>query len=87
MQNALANSTATHDKLPADGDKLAAGTWLRRLYKGRPLEVKVLAQGFEYEGRIYASLSALAKTITGSHCSGRRFFGLQQREAVRGGQS
>src|SRR5262245_30065070 len=47
---------------------LAPGTVLTRPYKGRTLLVKVLSQGFEHEGRVYSSLSALAKAITGSHC-------------------
>ena len=53
-----------------------AGTILTRLYKGTTLHVRVLEQGFVYEGTIYPSLSAVAKAITGSHCSGYRFFRL-----------
>ena len=53
-----------------------AGTLLTRLYKGTTLHVRVLEQGFVYEGTIYPSLSAVAKAITGSHCSGHRFFHL-----------
>ena len=52
------------------------GTVLTREYKGRTLNVTVLADGFEYEGEVYASLSGLAKKITGSHTSGYLFFGL-----------
>jgi Protein of unknown function (DUF2924) len=53
-----------------------AGTLLTRLYKGTTLHVRVLEQGFVYEGTIYPSLSAVAKAITGSHCSGHLFFHL-----------
>jgi hypothetical protein len=53
-----------------------AGTILTRLYKGTTLHVRVLEQGFVYEGTIYPSLSAVAKAITGSHCSGYLFFRL-----------
>ena len=52
------------------------GTVLRRKYKGGVLEVKVLADGFEFEGERYGSLSAVAKAATGSHCNGFAFFGL-----------
>ena len=38
------------------------------------LQVKVLAEGFEYQGQVYPSLSAAAKAITGSHCNGFLFF-------------
>lgn len=52
------------------------GTLLTRLYKGRQIQVQVLAQGFEYEGTVYSSLSAVATAITGSHLNGYRFFHL-----------
>jgi hypothetical protein len=52
------------------------GTILVRRYKGRELEVTVLDHGFEYEGRVFATLSAVAKAITGSHWNGYQFFRL-----------
>jgi hypothetical protein len=59
-----------------------AGTILRRPYKGQVLEVKILEQGCQFEGRVYRSLSAVAKAITGSHCSGFLFFRLAQKGAA-----
>jgi hypothetical protein len=53
-----------------------AGTVLTRLYKGETLHVKVLEHGVSFDGTIYTSLSAVAKAITGSHCSGNLFFKL-----------
>jgi hypothetical protein len=50
------------------------GTVLSRPYKGEEVRVMVLAQGFEYQGRAYKSLSAVAKAVTGSHCNGYLFF-------------
>ena len=38
---------------------------------------KVLADGFEYLGERYRSLTAVAKAVTGSHMNGFRFFGLE----------
>jgi hypothetical protein len=55
-----------------------AGTILTRPYKGETLQVRVLRDGLEFEGTVYPSLSAVAKAITGSHCSGYRFFCLTQ---------
>jgi hypothetical protein len=52
------------------------GSILTRPYKGETLQVKVLPQGFEYEGEVYKSLSAVAKAITGSHINGYLFFRL-----------
>ncbi len=49
---------------------------ITRRYKGQLIQVRVLADGFEYLGERYRSLSAIAKQITGSHCSGNRFFQL-----------
>ena len=54
-----------------------AGTAITRRYKGRTISVIVLADGFEYDGERYKSLSAVAKAITGSHINGFRFFGLE----------
>lgn len=52
------------------------GAAITRKYKGRAIAVTVLADGFEYVGERYASLTAVAKAITGSHINGFRFFGL-----------
>ena len=52
------------------------GMLLTRRYKGQLIQVRVLADGFDYLGERYRSLSAIAKQITGSHCSGNRFFQL-----------
>jgi hypothetical protein len=52
------------------------GTVLAREYKGETVRVTVLPDGFEYEGEVYSSLSAVAKAITGSHTSGFLFFRL-----------
>ncbi len=37
---------------------------------------------FEWNGEVYRSLSAIAKAVTGSHCSGVAFFGLSNRKEV-----
>jgi hypothetical protein len=54
------------------------GTVLTRRYKGQVLQVRVLREGFEYDGQVYRSLSAVAKQITGSHCNGFLFFRVGQ---------
>ena len=62
---------------------LLPGTTLTRVYKGDTLEVTVLADGFQYEGQIYRSLSAVAKAITGTHTSGSLFFRLNGQGGTR----
>jgi hypothetical protein len=52
------------------------GTVIARAYRGQIVEVTVLARGFQYEGRVYRSLSAVAKAVTGKHWNGYHFFGL-----------
>jgi hypothetical protein len=54
----------------------APGTAIIKRYKGRKIDVLVLANGFEYEGRLYKTLTAVAGAVTGTHCNGFRFFGL-----------
>ncbi|MBI3865534.1 MAG: DUF2924 domain-containing protein [Planctomycetia bacterium] len=56
----------------------APGSLITREYKGQTLHVAVRDDGFEFEGEIYKSLSALAKKITGTHTSGFLFFRLGQ---------
>jgi hypothetical protein len=52
------------------------GTVLRREYKGRSIQVTVLPDGFQYDGQVFRSLSAIAKEVTGAHWNGYHFFGL-----------
>ncbi len=53
------------------------GQTIRRLYKGRALHIRILPNGFEFEGTVYPSLSSVAKAITGSHTNGFLFFRIQ----------
>ena len=59
---------------PVDPRLPPPGTVLTRPYKGQLVQVQVLTDGFAYAGRVYLSLSAVAKAITGSHCNGYWFF-------------
>jgi hypothetical protein len=63
----------------AHRDQPVVGTRLVREWDGRRYEVTVVHGGFEFEGRRYRSLSAIAKTITGTHWNGPAFFGLRSR--------
>ena len=62
----------------ADNRLPQPGAVITRVYKGQMLRVEVLPAGFAYQGTVYASLSAVAKAITGSHCNGFLFFHLHQ---------
>jgi hypothetical protein len=45
---------------------------------GREHKVTVLVEGFEWEGRRYKSLSAVARAITGTRWNGLTFFGVKR---------
>jgi len=67
----ISQETPTKDKrLPIPG------TVITKEYKGANYQVKVLEKGFEYNGKIYKTLSAIAKEITGAHWNGYLFFNL-----------
>lgn len=57
---------------------LIPGSRLVREWNGRPYTVSVIEEGFVYKDKVWSSLSAIAKDITGAHWSGPRFFGLNK---------
>ncbi|MFM5953725.1 MAG: DUF2924 domain-containing protein [Novosphingobium sp.] len=59
--------------------KLTPGTRLVRDWHGVGHTIIVLADGFEYDGRHWKTLTAVAKAITGAHWNGPLFFGLTRR--------
>jgi hypothetical protein len=68
------------DRRPAQGRELPVlGTRLIREWNGERHEVTVVQGGFEYQGRRYRSLSAIATAITGTHWNGPAFFGLRSK--------
>ena len=71
-------SATTSIAPPHDARLPLAGTLLVKEFNGNTLVVKVLDEGFEYDGRRFTSLSAIAQEITGTKWNGFRFFGLLQ---------
>ena len=51
---------------------------IQRSYRGKQLVVTVRENGFEYNGRVYGSLSSVARQITGTRWNGFQFFGLTE---------
>jgi len=83
MLDALADEvdgTLTRKRQIIDPRNPVAGTKLIREWDGVAHTVTVLRDGFEWEGRRYKSLSAVARTITGTRWNGYRFFGLRERK-------
>ena len=59
--------------------KLTPGTRLVRDWHGVGHTVVVTEDGFDYDGKRWKSLTAIARAITGTHWNGPRFFGLTER--------
>jgi hypothetical protein len=76
-QQAADQQRSGHHTAPAI--RLKSGATLLRSWHGRTHTVQVLEEGYEHQGQRYASLSHIARTITGAHWSGPRFFGLTKR--------
>lgn len=69
---------AENIKLKSNILTIKAGTKLIREYQGINHEVLVLEKGYQYNGKIYKSLSAIANEITSSRWNGKVFFGLKK---------
>jgi Protein of unknown function (DUF2924) len=74
----LARSTALDREAAARAPmlRLKPGSKLMREWRGRTHTVLVLEDGFEHDGKRFASLTQIARAVTGTHWSGPRFFGL-----------
>lgn len=75
-ENAMPVGTSKR-KTKVAKDHPVVGTVLLREWRGKHYQVTTLRDGFEFEGRKYRSLSAIATAITGTHQSGVAFFGLK----------
>lgn len=78
-------TTALTEALPAKKSRprpsFKPGTRLVREWHGVTHTVVILADGVEWCGQRYRSLSVVAREITGAHWSGPRFFGLKETRA------
>ncbi|MCA9137972.1 MAG: DUF2924 domain-containing protein [Planctomycetales bacterium] len=52
------------------------GNYVERVYRGRTIRVLVLTDGFEFEGKRYRTLTAIAREVTGGSYNGFTFFRL-----------
>lgn len=76
LLRSLAAGKAVPEQLPGH---LTVGAHLVREWNGRTHRVEVVEEGYRFDGRVYRSLTAIAKRITGTNWSGPRFFGLTAR--------
>lgn len=64
---------------PTPGPQLKPGASLIKEWRGVRHEVRVLEEGFSYQGQRFSSLSEVAQHITGTRWNGKVFFGLKER--------
>jgi len=76
LESPLPHATVTGIVSEYDSRLPMAGSVLVKEYRGKTIVVRVLEAGFEFDGRRFASLSAIAKEITGTKWNGFLFFGL-----------
>ncbi len=71
------------DKRSGKDDQILSGTRFVREWNGNEYVAVAREDGFEYNGRLFSSLSAVANEITGTRWNGLVFFGLKKRAARR----
>ena len=76
LETILAHETGA---IPEPPLKLKPGTRLMREWNGTMHSMLVTADGFDFGGKTWRSLSLIARHITGAHWSGPRFFGLKRK--------
>ena len=76
-KNQLNNSSKTANSKNKKINMPPAGTHLIREFQGEEHHVTVTKEGFTYRGRLFKSLSPIAREITGTRWSGPLFFGLK----------
>ncbi|MDD5681682.1 MAG: DUF2924 domain-containing protein [Candidatus Omnitrophica bacterium] len=70
------NNIADKQYISRDRRLPIPGTVITKNYKGTDIQVKILDKSFEYNGKVYRTLSAIAKEVTGSHWNGYLFFNI-----------
>ena len=58
---------------------LRDGTKIVREWHGQEYEVTVRGEKYEFQGKLYRSLSGVARAITGTNWNGNEFFGIKKR--------
>ena len=87
LEQAKADPANRDEAKPAPPISLKPGTRLVREWRGATHMVLIHADGVEWRGQRYPSLSVVAREITGAHWSGPRFFGLRRRPPASARQS
>jgi len=77
MRSKISMETDTEKKnIGRDRRLPIPGSVIVKEYRSNKIEVKVLENGFEYNGKIYKTLTTIAKEVSGAHWNGYVFFNL-----------
>ncbi len=76
LQNLAETLESKGDFTPQRSRAFKPGAQLIREWHGQTHSVRVIEDGYEFQGRRWQSLTAIAREITGAKWSGPRFFGL-----------
>ena len=76
----VAKQTETNKRVVRVNGEPAIGTTLVRVWRDQEIHATRTDQGWEHNGVVYRSLTAVAKAATGTHWNGRLFFGLAKRK-------
>ena len=76
-----ASATESRQRRPVRDLRLPTpGSVITKQWRGREIEVVVRDDGFEWDGQLFTSLSAVARAVTGARWNGHLFFGLTARK-------
>lgn len=78
LRHLMADHCAGKPLVTREASRLTPGTVLTRIWKGRSHKVTVEEAGYVFDEKTYASLSEIARLITGTRWSGPRLFGLEK---------
>ena len=67
-----------HKSASLAAQRLSLGDRLEREWRGRKVTVDVVEAGFSWRGEVFASLSAIARAVSGTRWNGHVFFGLRK---------
>jgi hypothetical protein len=85
LSRSEAETPSAECRKPSSRTAVKPGTRLVREWNGETHTILVHADGVEWRGNRYISLSVVAREITGAHWSGPRFFGLTMKKGVGDG--
>ena len=74
---AMRKLDSVNGKVQRTHSGLRIGTLIVRTWRDVKYEVRVCRDGYEWDGRVFGSLSAVARAITGVNRNGNVFFGIK----------